>query len=115
MSAVATPLVPYVPAERHLPEFTVRAVVLGTLLSVAFGMVNAYLGLKVGLTTSASIPAAVLSMAVLRGLLGRGTVLENNVVQTIASAGDSLAAGVVFTVPALHLSRLRCRAASASS
>ena len=64
-------------------------------------MVNAYLGLKVGLTASASIPAAVLSMAVLRGLLGRGTILENNVVQTIASAGDSLAAGIVFTVPAL--------------
>jgi putative OPT family oligopeptide transporter len=97
----APPLVPYVPAERRLPEFSVRAVVLGTLLSIAFGMVNAYLGLKVGLTTSASIPAAVLSMAVLRGLLGRGTVLENNVVQTIASSGDSLAAGVVFTIPAL--------------
>jgi putative OPT family oligopeptide transporter len=94
-------LTPYVAPERRMAEFSVRAVVLGTLLSVAFGMVNAYLGLKVGLTTSASIPAAVLSMAVLRGLLGRGTVLENNVVQTIASAGDSLAAGVVFTVPAL--------------
>jgi len=94
-------LTPYVPPEQHPPEFTVRAVVLGTVLSVAFGMVNAYLGLKVGLTTSASIPAAVLSMAVLRGILGRGTILENNVVQTIASAGDSLAAGVVFTVPAL--------------
>jgi putative OPT family oligopeptide transporter len=97
----APPLIPYVSAERRLPEFTVRAVVLGTLLSIAFGMVNAYLGLKVGLTTSASIPAAVLSMAVLRGILGRGTVLENNVVQTIASSGDSLAAGVVFTIPAL--------------
>ena len=94
-------LKPYVPADRTLPEFTLRAVALGTLLSVVFGMVNAYLGLKVGLTTSASIPAAVLSMAVLRGLLRRGSILENNVVQTIASAGDSLAAGVVFTVPAL--------------
>jgi putative OPT family oligopeptide transporter len=91
----------YIPSERRLPEFTVRAVVLGTVLSVAFGMVNAYLGLKVGLTTSASIPAAVLSMAVLRGIMRRGTILENNVVQTIASAGDSLAAGVVFTIPAL--------------
>lgn len=101
MSSPSPPLTPYVPPDRRLPEFTVRAVVLGTLLSVAFGMVNAYLGLKVGLTTSASIPAAVLSMAVLRGILGRGTVLENNVVQTIASAGDSLAAGVVFTIPAL--------------
>jgi putative OPT family oligopeptide transporter len=94
-------LEPYIASERRIPELTLRAVVLGTVLSVAFGMVNAYLGLKVGLTTSASIPAAVLSMAVLRGILGRGTVLENNVVQTIASAGDSLAAGVVFTVPAL--------------
>jgi len=101
MSSPPPGLNPYVPADRRLAEFTVRAVVLGTLLSVAFGMVNAYLGLKVGLTTSASIPAAVLSMAVLRGVLARGTILENNVVQTIASAGDSLAAGVVFTVPAL--------------
>jgi len=97
----AEPLQPYVAPERGMAEFSVRAVVLGTLLSIAFGMVNAYLGLKVGLTASASIPAAVLSMAVLRGVLGRGTILENNVVQTIASAGDSLAAGVVFTIPAL--------------
>src|SRR5262250_70842 len=101
MPPASPSLVPYVPPEQHPPEFTVRAVILGTAMSVAFGMVNAYLGLKVGLTTSASIPAAVLSMAVLRGILGRGTILENNVVQTIASAGDSLAAGVVFTVPAL--------------
>ena len=99
--ASAVKLRPYVPADQRVPEFTLRAVALGTVLSFAFGMVNAYLGLKVGLTTSASIPAAVLSMAVLRGLLRRGTILENNVVQTIASAGDSLAAGVVFTVPAL--------------
>lgn len=84
-----------------LPEFTFRAVVLGTALSVVFGMVNAYLGLKIGLTVSASIPSAVLSMAVLRGILRRGTILENNVVHTIASAGESLAAGVIFTVPAL--------------
>ena len=98
--AAAANLRPYVPADQRVPEFTLRAVVLGTVLSFAFGMVNAYLGLKVGLTTSASIPAAVLSMAVLRGLLRRGTILENNVVQTIASAGDSLAAGVVFTVHA---------------
>lgn len=94
-------LVPYVPSESKIPELTVRAVVLGTVLSVVFGMVNAYLGLKIGLTVSASIPSAVLSMAVLRGVLRRGTVLENNVVQTIASTGESLAAGVVFTVPAM--------------
>jgi putative OPT family oligopeptide transporter len=84
-----------------MAEFTLRAVVLGTVLSVLFGMVNAYLGLKIGLTVSASIPSAVLSMSILRGLLRRGTVLENNVVHTIASSGESLAAGVVFTAPAL--------------
>jgi len=95
------PLVPYVPAERRVPELTVRALVLGALLSLAFGMVNSYLALKIGLTVSASIPSAVLSMAVLRGILRRGTILENNLVHTIASAGESLAAGVIFTVPAL--------------
>jgi len=95
------PLVPYVPAERRVPELTIRAVALGALLSLAFGMVNSYLALKIGLTVSASIPSAVLSMAVLRGILRRGTILENNLVHTIASAGESLAAGVIFTVPAL--------------
>ncbi|MEA2626401.1 MAG: hypothetical protein QOD06_2446 [Candidatus Binatota bacterium] len=84
-----------------MPELTLRAVTLGAVLSLTFGMVNAYLGLRIGLTVSASIPSAVLSMAILRGVLRRGTVLENNVVHTIASAGESLAAGVVFTVPAL--------------
>lgn len=74
---------------------------LGALLSLTFGMVNAYLGLKVGLTVSASIPSAVISMTVLRGILRRGTILENNIVHTIASTGESLAAGVIFTVPAL--------------
>ncbi|HSP98754.1 MAG TPA: oligopeptide transporter, OPT family [Candidatus Dormibacteraeota bacterium] len=92
---------PYVAATEAPAEFTVRAVLLGMLLSAAFGMVNAYLALKVGITASASIPAAVLSMAALRGVLGRGTILENNVVQTTASSGDSLAAGIAFTVPAL--------------
>jgi putative OPT family oligopeptide transporter len=92
---------PYVPPGARLPELSLGAVGLGVVLSAVFGMVNAYLALKVGLTASASIPAAVLSMAVLRGLLGRGTILENNVVQTTASAGDSLAAGIAFTVPAL--------------
>lgn len=94
-------LVPYVSSDREIPEFTWRAVLLGAGLSLTFGMVNAYLGLKVGLTVSASIPSAVLSMAVLRGILRRGTILENNVVHTIASTGESLAAGVIFTVPAL--------------
>lgn len=94
-------LVPYVPPESAMAEFTLRAVILGTVLSVVFGMVNAYLGLKIGLTVSASIPSAVLSMSILRGMLRRGTILENNVVHTIASSGESLAAGVVFTAPAL--------------
>jgi len=93
--------VPYVPAGVDLDELTPRALLLGALLSVAFGMVNAYLGLRVGLTVSASIPSAVISMGVLRGLLRRGTILENNVVHALGSAGESLAGGVVFTVPAL--------------
>jgi putative OPT family oligopeptide transporter len=95
------PLVPYIPPHRLLPEFTLQAVILGAVLSVTFGMVNAYLGLKVGLTVSASIPSAVISMTILKGILRRGTILENNVVHTIASTGESLAAGVIFTVPAL--------------
>ncbi len=96
-------LTPYVSPDETPPELTVRALLLGALLSVAFGMVNAYLALKVGLTASASIPSAVLSMAVLRGVLRRGSILENNVVQTTASAGDSLAAGIAFTIPAIIL------------
>jgi putative OPT family oligopeptide transporter len=96
-----------VPADRRLAELTPLAVGLGVVLSLTFGMVNAYLGLKIGLTVSASIPSAVLSMAVLRGLLRRGTVLENNVVHTIASTGESLAAGIIFTIPALIFLELR--------
>lgn len=92
--------VPYIPASRDLPELTVRGVVLGVILSVILGAANAYLGLRVGLTVSASIPAAVMSMAVLRALRNH-SILENNAVQTAASAGESLAAGVIFTVPAL--------------
>jgi putative OPT family oligopeptide transporter len=94
-------LVPYIRPEQSVPEFTLQAVVLGAVLSLTFGMVNAYLGLKVGLTVSASIPSAVISMTVLKGILRRGTILENNIVHTIASTGESLAAGVIFTVPAL--------------
>lgn len=99
--ASSEPFVPYVRATEAPAELTPLAVGLGIVLSITFGMVNAYLGLKIGLTVSASIPSAVLSMAVLRGLLRRGTVLENNVVHAIASTGESLAAGVIFTVPAL--------------
>ena len=84
-------------------EATGRALILGALLAVVFGAANAYIGLKVGMTVSASIPAAVVSMAILRGILRRGTILENNIVQTIASAGESLAAGVIFTIPGMVL------------
>ncbi len=94
---------PYIPADKPIPEITAQAIILGSILSVVFGVANAYLGLKVGMTVSASIPAAVISMAVLRGILKRGTVLENNIVQTIGSAGESLAAGVIFTIPAFFI------------
>ncbi len=91
---------PYTPPEAQVREFTLRAAIIGSVIAVVFGAANAYLGLRVGMTVSASIPAAVVSMALLRAL-GRGTVLENNIVQTIGSSGESLAAGVIFTVPAL--------------
>jgi putative OPT family oligopeptide transporter len=86
-----------------MKEFTLKALILGIILAVLFGAANAYLGLKAGMTVSASIPAAVVSMAILRGLLKKGNILENNIVQTIASAGESLAAGVIFTIPAIIL------------
>ena len=93
---------PYVPADKSLAEFTVKAVVVGILMAVVFGAANAYLGLRVGLTVSASIPAAVMAVAIFRALR-RGTVLETNMVQTIGSAGESVAAGVIFTIPALFI------------
>lgn len=92
---------PVVPAKKKLREFSFRAVVLGVLLGLLFGVGNAYLGLKIGSTISASIPAAVLSMAILRLISKSVTILENNMVQTIAAVGEGLAAGVIFTVPAL--------------
>ncbi len=91
---------PYIPASTLLPEITLKAIVLGVVLSVTLAAANAYLGLFAGITVSASIPAAVISMAVLR-LFPRSNILENNIVQTSASAGESLAAGVIFTIPAL--------------
>lgn len=91
---------PYISAETSLPEITVKAVILGFLLSAILAGANAYLGLKVGMTVSASIPAAVISMAILR-MFREHNILENNIVQTAASAGESLAAGVIFTLPAL--------------
>jgi len=94
---------PYVKPEENVREFTVRAIVLGSILAIVFGLANAYLGLKVGMTVSASIPAAVISMAILRGIFRGGTVLENNIVQTIGSSGESLAAGIAFTIPAFFM------------
>ena len=94
---------PYVKPGQSMAEITLQAVVLGVILSVVFGVANAYLGLKVGMTVSASIPAAVISMAILRGVMKRGTVLENNIVQTLGSTGESLAAGVIFTIPAFFI------------
>ncbi len=91
---------PYVDASTRLPEITVKAVFLGAILSVVLSAANAYFGLFAGLTVSASIPAAVISMAVLK-LFKNSNILENNLVQTAASAGESLAAGVIFTIPAL--------------
>ena len=90
----------YVPAEESLKEFTLRAVFLGMLFGLLFGAVTVYVGLRAGLTVSASIPISVLSISILRAF-GRSTVLENNIVQTTGSAGESLAAGVMFTIPAL--------------
>ena len=93
---------PYIAASASLPEITVKAVLLGTILSALLAAANAYLGLFAGLTVSASIPAAVISMAVLKAFKD-SNILENNIVQTAASAGESLAAGVIFTIPALLL------------
>ncbi|HYH45006.1 MAG TPA: OPT/YSL family transporter, partial [Thermoanaerobaculia bacterium] len=90
---------PYVPADQEIPEFTLKAVILGAIFGILFGAVTVYLALRAGLTVSASIPIAVLSIAVFKRL-GKSTILENNIVQTIGSAGESVAAGVVFTTPA---------------
>ncbi len=91
---------PYVPPNDSRPEFTLRAVLLGSFFGIIFGAVSVYVGLRAGLTVSASIPIAVLSISVLRAF-GRATILENNIVQTTGSAGESIAAGVIFTMPAL--------------
>src|SRR5690349_22148677 len=99
-AAPKTAFQPYVPASQSPAEFTARAVLLGALFGLIFGASTVYLGLRAGLTVSASIPIAVLAISVLKRL-GGSTILENNIVQTIGSAGESVAAGVVFTVPAL--------------
>ena len=94
---------PFVPANKIVPEFTVTSVILGAIIAVIFGAANAYLGLRVGMTVSASIPAAVISMGILRMILKGESILENNIVQTIGSAGESLAAGAIFTLPAMFI------------
>lgn len=94
---------PFIPADKVVPEFTVTSIVLGLILAVVFGGANAYLGLRVGMTVSASIPAAVISMGIIRVILKKDSILENNMVQTIGSAGESLAAGAIFTLPAIFM------------
>jgi len=94
---------PYIPADKVTPEITVTSVIMGIILAVVFGAANAYLGLRVGMTVSASIPAAVIAMGVIRVIMRKNSILESNVVQTIGSAGESLAAGAIFTLPALFL------------
>ena len=94
---------PYISADKVLPEFTVTSLLMGIILAVVFGAAPAYLGLKVGMTVSASIPAAVISLGVIRVIMKKNSILESNMVQTIGSAGESLAAGAIFTMPALFL------------
>ena len=94
---------PYIPASKITPEITVTSIIMGILLAVIFGAANAYLGLRVGMTVSASIPAAVIAMGVIRIVMRRNSILESNIVQTVGSAGESLAAGAIFTLPALFL------------
>ena len=99
---------PYVSADKVLPEFTVSSILIGIILAIVFGAANAYLGLRVGMTVSASIPAAVIGMGVYKLISGfsskkEETILESNMVQTIGSAGESLAAGAIFTMPVLFL------------
>ncbi len=99
---------PYISPGENIKEFTIRAIVIGCVLSVLFGAANAYLAMKIGMTICASIPAAVIGMAVLKSFKN-STVLENNIVQTVGSSGEALAAGVAFTVPALLIMNLDIR------
>ncbi len=94
---------PYIPADKVTPEITITSIVMGILLAVIFGAANAYLGLRVGMTVSASIPAAVIAMGVIRVVMRKNSILESNIVQTVGSAGESVAAGAIFTLPALFL------------
>jgi len=93
-----TPFQPFVPAETRMKEFTLKAILLGSLFGILFGAATVYLALKAGLTVSASIPIAVLAITLGRKFL-KTTILENNIIQTTGSAGESIAAGVGFTLP----------------
>ena len=103
MDSKEKPFAPVIAPHEKKREFSLKAILLGVILGLVFGVGNAYLGLKVGITISASIPAAVMSMAILRAFFKDVTILENNIVQTIAAVGEGLAAGIIFTVPALFL------------
>src|SRR5437016_3399330 len=97
------PFRPYVPETVDMREFTVRAVVLGLIMTVILGAANAYLGLRAGMTIAATYPAAVISMAFLR--LMKGSILEENIARTVGSIGESVAAGAIFTIPAFVISK----------
>ena len=97
---------PFVPATEKPPEFTFRAIFLGCIFGLIFGAVTVYVGLRAGLTVAASIPIAVFSISILRAF-GRASILENNIVQTTGNAGQSIASGVIFTLPSARLSRFR--------
>ena len=100
---------PYVPPSSLMKEFTLRAVIVGCVIAVLFGAANAYLAMQIGMTICASIPAAVIGMAFLKGSK-TGTILENNIIQTVGSSGEALAAGVAFTLPALLLLNISVKA-----
>ena len=123
--SASTTFSPYIPSRESRPEFTFRAIFLGCVFGILFGAVTVYVGLRAGLTVAASIPISVLSISILRAF-GRATILENNIVQTTGNAGQSIASGVIFTLPALiflgfdleyspHLSLLRSSAAGSAS
>src|SRR5215510_13920717 len=100
VKAVDKKFKPYVPDEQVVPEFSLKAIILGAIFGIIFGASTVYLALRAGLTVSASIPIAVLAIAVFKRI-GKSSILENNIVQTIGSAGESIAGGIVFTLPAL--------------
>ena len=93
--------IPYIPVDEAMPELTVASIIIGSLFAILFGAANTYLGLKVGLTISASIPGAILATGILRGVLRRNNILEANVIQSIGAMGESVAGGLIFTLPAI--------------